>query len=206
MPRDQLLQLRLLQFLDSGRCPQHSMNFYQLDGYLRALALAPGKSSEDDWRPLIFNDSSPDYQDAQQERDVADWLAQLREFHRNQVAAGQCNLPCDAVYASLPEERVDLEQWARGFLQGYIVREEVWSGAINRVTSSCSGHKIGDSGFFDELDAILYIVSTVADAKYAVQMGTKAEELGAIFASLPDALGRASQLKIVLDDMTLVGG
>lgn len=198
--RDPQMEQLLAAFLASDLCPPYSMNFYQLDGYLRALAAAPGEC-KNDWKPLIFNDELPQFTSDEQARQVDLWLDQLFAFHRDEIASSLCNLPCGAVYASLPDERVDLEQWARGFLQGYIVREEVWSGAIKWVTNSQPEHKIGSSGFFDELDAILYIVSTVADAKYAVQSGTDSEELGAIFASLPDAMVRASKLKLLLDEI-----
>ncbi len=199
--RDTALTHLLNDFLESGRCPKHTMNFYQLDGYLRALAVSPGQPDVD-WKGLVFNDGQPDYQHQQEALMVAGALEQLLAFHYTEVALKLCNLPCSAVYASLPEERVDLEQWARGFLQGYIVREEVWSRAIPSLTNGSSDHILGENEFIDELDAILYIVSTVADAKYAIEKGTDLNDLDAIFVSLPDAIVSAGNLKLLLEQAT----
>ena len=196
--RDARIDAFISDFLESGRCPDHSMNFFQLDGYLRALAVSPGEYCED-WASLIFNDGEPVFNGTEEASAVAQALEQVLAFHAGEVASNLCNLPCGAVYASLLDERVDLEQWARGFLQGYIVREEVWSEAIVSAANSHIDHIITKTSFFDELDAILYIVSTVADAKYAIDTGTDLNDLDAIFASLPDAMVRAGKLKHLLD-------
>lgn len=187
------------RFITSSACPLHSMNFYQLDGYLRAICVAPGDCPEERWLPLVFNDQIPDYQDAEQRDRIVSKLLNLHRFHIEQVAGNLCDLPCAASYARLQEERVDLEQWARGFLQGYIVREEDWNKALFKMTNNQIEHKIGAITLFDDFDAIITIVSTVADANYAVETGTNPDDLVAIFESLPDSIVRCGYLARRLD-------
>lgn len=187
-------------FIASPEAPPHSMNFYQLDGYLRAISAAPGKVTKDVWLPLVFNDQEPAYKDANQRDRIVSKLLNLHRFHIEQVAGNLCDLPCAAAYARLQEERVDLEQWARGFLQGYIVREEDWNQALFKMTNSQIENKIGAITLFDDFDAIIAIVSTVADAKYAVETGTNPDDLAAIFESLPDSIVRCGCLGRLLDE------
>jgi uncharacterized protein len=188
------------EFIASGICPPQTMNFYQLDGYLRGISTAPGKITLDAWLPLVFNDQEPSYQDAKQRDRIFSNLLNLHKFHIDQVSRNLCDLPCALAYARLQEERVDLEQWARGFLQGYIVRDEAWNQALIKATDSQIEHKIGAITLFDDLDAIITIVSTVADAKYAVETGTNPDDLVAIFESLPDSIVRCGYLGRRLDE------
>lgn len=184
----------LAAFLESPAVPANSMNIFQLDGYLRAIALTPGAIAEDMWIPLVFNDLEPGYESDVQRLLILGQLHALYDYHRGEIAINLCNLPCCAVYARLQEERVDLEQWARGFIQGYIIREEDWNKALTRMTNSQTDHKISANAFFDEFDAILTIVSTVADAKYAVETGFNPGDLVEVFESFPDSIIRWGRL------------
>lgn len=186
--RSAIDQAGLIAFLESPAVPEHSMNFYQLDGYLRAICCAPQRLLLEDWLPLVFNDLEPQYQSIQEEAQIRAQIQKLYQLHQFEVANDLCNLPCEAVYASLREERINLEQWARGYLQGYIVSESAWNESLARVTTSQTDYKLDGTPFFDELDAILYIVSTVADAKYALEQGTSAEDLKEVFERLPKSL------------------
>lgn len=198
--REPGLEAEWEEFIASAICPAHSMNFYQLDGYLRGISTAPGKITPDTWLPLVFNDQEPSYQDAEQRDRIFSNLLNLHKFHIDQINRNLCDLPCAIAYARLQEERVDLEQWARGFLQGYIVRDEDWNQALIKVTNRQIEHKIGAITLFDDLDAIITIVSTVADAKYAVETGTDPDDLVAIFESLPDSIVRCGCLGRRLDE------
>ncbi len=192
--RDPELWRGLSAFLDSAQVPAFSMNVMQLDGYLRAVCLAPGKWNDEHWLSLVFNEQEPAYQSPAQKTQVLTWLRQLCDFHCAQIAQNLCNLPCQSVYARLQDDRVDLEQWARGALQGYIIREDDWNNALTRMTNRQTESTIGDKTFFDDLDAILAIVSTVADAEYAVETGATPESLPAVFASFPDVILRWGHL------------
>jgi uncharacterized protein len=198
--REPGLEAEWEEFIASAICPAHSMNFFQLDGYLRGIATAPGKITPDAWLPLVFNDQEPSYQDAEQRDRIFSNLLNLHKFHIDQINRNLCDLPCALAYARLQEERVDLEQWARGFLQGYIVRDEAWNQALIKATDSQIEHKIGAITLIDDLDAIITIVSTVADAKYAVETGTNPDDLVTIFESLPDSIVRCGYLGRRLDE------
>lgn len=184
----------LASFLESTQCPVNTMNFYQLDGYLRALACAPVNLPLAQWQPLIFNDTTPTYNDQAHAEQIQCSVINLYNFHCAQVINDRCDLPCSNAYLGSQEDRIDIEQWARGFLQGYIVCESNWNELLDGMQSDQVGHKIDTKTILDDFDDILSIVSAVADAKYAVQEGTNPEELGAIFARLPKSVIRFGQI------------
>jgi len=190
---DQSVQI-LMTFLESSACPPYTMNFYQLDGYLRAQSCSSLLPSDDDWFPLIFGDERPAYQDEEQALQIRSHIFQLFRFHQQQVQTNQCDLPVAASYSANRQERMDIEQWARGFLQGYIFREEHWNNLLECVPLNTVDGNITTESVADEMDAVLYIVSTVADADLAVMQGTSHDALDGIFESLPAALIRFSRL------------
>ncbi len=201
--RNPTQQALLEVFLESSQCPKNTMNFYQLDGYLHALACAPVNLPIPEWQPLIFDDASPEFNNKAQAEQIQCAIVDLYDFHCAQVKKGCCNLPCSNAYVSLQEDRTDIEQWARGFLQGYIVCESNWGQLLDRLESDQFVHKMDTKTLLDDFDAILSIVSAVADAKYAIQEGTDPEELSAIFVRLPESLIRLGQIGRVFDDNKL---
>jgi uncharacterized protein len=190
-------QQRLLErFLESPACPANTMNFYQLDGYLRAICCGPGLAYPSEWLPLVFNDGHPQYSTEAEAEQVMEAIMALYNFHSDQVLTAECTLPLAANYSALKSERTDLEQWARGFLQGYIHWQEYWDSLLAPVPTVQADSNIDLEDLADELDAVLYILSTVADAELALTQGTKPEDLAGIFACLPETLiacGRIGQ-------------
>jgi len=198
--RNPTQQTLLEVFLESSQCPKNTMNFYQLDGYLHALACAPVNLTIQEWQPLIFDDASPEFNDKIQAEQIQCAIVDLYDFHCAQVKKSSCDLPCSNTYVSLQEERADIEQWARGFLQGYIVSESNWGQLLDRLESEQFVCKMDTKTILDDFDASLSIVSAVADAKYAIEEGTDPEELSAIFVRLPESLIRLGQIGCVFDD------
>ena len=194
LARNSAQQFLLESFLESAQCPPNTMNFYQLDGYLRAVASAPGDIPSSQWQPLIFNEAAPEFADRFQAEQIQNAIVDVYELHRAHVKNGSCDLPCSNAYASLQKDRTDIEQWARGFLQGYIVCESNWNELLDGLQSGQIGCKVDAKTIIDDFDAILSIVSVVADAKYAVEAGTDSEELGAIFEQLPESLIQCGQI------------
>jgi uncharacterized protein len=201
--RNLIQQAALSLFLESSRVPRHSMNFYQLDGYLCAICSAPVTLDKAIWLPLVFNERLPSYIDAEEELLIEQSLLALHAYHLQSASNKQCYLPCRSVYASLKEERVDVEQWARGFLQGYIVSESAWNQALDRAAEALSEHNLPSSPFFDELDAIIYIVSSVADAEYALQQGVSVDDLVRIFERLSHSMILLGQIRWILREHLL---
>lgn len=186
--RDRVAQALLERFLESPVCPPNTMNFYQLDGYLRALCTGPGLTHASEWLPLVFNDGQPRYRDDAEAQKVIDTIMRLHCFHTDQVLNAQCDLPVAAIYSAQKSERIDLEQWARGFLQGYIYWQDVWDKLLIPASSDETDVRAAYTALADKLDAVLHVVSTVADAELAVSQGTMPEELADVFARLPEAV------------------
>lgn len=178
----------LESFLESPARPPNSMNFYQLDGYLRAICCGPGLADADEWLPLVFNDDQAQYCDAAEAECFMDAVINLYGFHADQVLHNHCDLPMPACYSVVHEGRINQEQWARGFLQGYIYWEEQWNNLLDRVPLVQIGPQPEPESSADKIDEILYVISTVADAELAVAQGTERDKLDDIFAGLPALL------------------
>lgn len=189
--RESKEQELLMSFLESRACPDHSMNFYQLDGYLRAICCGPGPAEPDDWLPLVFNDGQPKYQGKLEAELVNSAILNLYNFHAEQVLSASCDLPCPSVYQVIRADRINLEQWARGFMQGYIFREDSWNALLGKDAAD-------QQLWSDELDGVLYVIAAVADVDLAVQQGVCADELGDIFASLPEFIIKCGRIGRVL--------
>lgn len=161
------------------------MNFYQLDGYLRAICCGPGVAQAEEWLPLVFNDGLPDYSEIFEADRVGAAIMNLYHFHAGQVTNDLCDLPCSSSYRPERDERMNLEQWARGFMQGYIFWESSW----NEILASTSDQNyVGHHQSADVLDRVLDVIATVADVDFALVRGVRSEALESIFASLPETI------------------
>jgi len=188
LARNKEQQKFLETFLESTACPPNSMNFYQLDGYLRALCCGPGLAQPSEWLPLVFNDEQPSYRTAEEAADFMTSVMDLYNFHVDQVLNNRCDLPMPALYSAELSERVNQEQWARGFLQGYIFWEEVWNDLLECTPLIQIDPELQIESLGDELDGVLYIISTVADVELAVSQNTDPDSLDDIFDCLPETL------------------
>lgn len=173
-------------FLESSARPQYTMNFCQLDGYIHALAAGPGHARPKDWIPLIFAGDNPAFDTEDESNSITKELIWLYNFHNEQASSGLCQLPVDHHYTEARADRIDLEQWARGFLQGYIVWQNIWDQFLNQ--NQTTGHlaAILPITILDELDDILATISNVADAEYALHNGVAVDELKLMFNRLPE--------------------
>lgn len=183
--RDSLKDL-LEPFLESDGCSQHAMNFYQLDGYLRALAGAPKLLEFDSWMPLVFADEKPAYRSKEESIVIVNAIIKLYNFNITEVLNKFCSFPCSHAYSDDRNARINIEQWARGFLQGYIVLQDSWSHFLNESQTTGQVADILPESMSDEIDAILAVVSTVADADYALHNGIRIDELESLFNRLPE--------------------
>lgn len=183
-------------FLESEICPAHTMNFYQLDGYLRALAGAPKLLEFNSWMPLVFADEKPAYRSKEETTKVRNAIISLYNFNINEMSNQRCSLPCDHFYSVSREARINIEQWARGFLQGYIVLQDIWGHFLNENQTTGQLADILPELISDEIDAILAVVSNVADAEYAIQNGVDVDDLKLMFTQFPEQVinyGRIGQ-------------
>jgi len=175
----------LKDFLDSSCCPRYTMNMYQLDGYVRALAAGPGEAKIEDWKPLVFGDQKPQYDDKFREDTITKALISLYNSHRDQALGNACTLPFITGYSPDKELRLQGEQWARGFMQGYIFWQDIWSQFLDETQTSSNLTVILPTSIYDEMDDILATISAVADAEYATETGVSLENLTRMFTQLP---------------------
>ena len=189
----------LTEFLSADQRPSHTMNFQQLDGYVRALAGGPQQLGVGEWLPLVFSHESPNYESDEQENWITNVLICLYTWHRHQVLDNWCDLPFAHVYSESKACRLDAEQWARGFLQGYIVLQDIWGQFLAEQQTSLKLAVILPISVHDEIDAILAAVSCVADADFAQAGGTDLAQVGENFNRLPQIIiqyGRLGQLRM----------
>lgn len=185
-------QQELMVFLESSERPPFTMNFYQLDGYLKALTLL-SDCANDDWYSLVFGDQPLVWQHHADALPIRESIQKLVDFHRQQLQQGRCDLPLEVAYSRNREDRMDLEQWARGFLQGYSFQDDQWSSLLECAPVLKVEGNLTTESLADEMDAVLYIVSTVADADLAVAQGVCESEIESIFRRLPVALAELAQ-------------
>lgn len=187
----------LARALAAPERPAYTMNFFQLDGYLRAIAGGPGEAAYTNWMPLVFGDEAPEFSSEQEATTITKALISLYTWHREQVLAGLCELPFAPVYSSDKQDRLNGEQWARGFMQGYIFWQDIWSQILDEYQTSAKLAAILPTSVDDEIDAILAAISCVADAEYAVMTGVDPADLTKLFSRLPQSVidyGRLGQL------------
>lgn len=181
-------------FLAKGDAPEYTMDCFQLQGYLCALARGPGQAKESDWLPLIFGGETPT-----QLRRCDDLIAAVRTLYLIQIqeqAQSVCHLPFESHFSPIRAERVTSEQWARGFMQGYIFWQNIWSEISDQTQTNDNLAAILHLGVLDEIDDILATVSAIADAEYALQIGKTVEELYKLNEGLAQIVvnyGRVSQ-------------
>lgn len=184
-------------FLSSPDRPEYTMNFYQLDGYVRARVVGPETTNPKEWMPLIFVDQNPNFSDKEQELMITHALNSLYNAHMVQLLSHTCELPCSNEYSDVRSDRTNIEQWARGFMQGFIVCQERWNFFLEDSQTKEQVPAIIKNTIYDEIDATLSTISSVADAEYARINGATSEDLKRIFHQLPEQIvsyGKVGQL------------
>ncbi|GGY70674.1 hypothetical protein GCM10011613_13970 [Cellvibrio zantedeschiae] len=171
--------------LMSPDCPAYSMNPDQLDGYLRAVAAEPKPTDIKDWMPLVFGGELPGFISGYPIDMITNALISLYNSHRAQVLNNQCTLSFPYEYAEDRASRIQAEQWARGFMQGYIFWQDIWSQYLDENQTGSNLAVILPISTNDEIDDILATISAVADANYALQTGVTIPDLTQMFNRLP---------------------
>lgn len=174
----------ITELLASPTCPQHTMNIDQLDGYLRAIAAEPQPMTSREWMPLIFGGDSSFISGYVTDK-ITNALIWLYNSHRAQVLNNTCKLAFYCEYSPDKASRLQSEQWARGFMQGYIFWQDIWSQYLDENQTSSNLAVILPLSIYDEIDDILATVSAVADADYALQIGVTIDDLIRMFHQLP---------------------
>ena len=173
------------ELLASPACPAYTMNMEQLDGYLRAIAAEPKPTDAKQWMPLVFGGEFPRIISGYSIDSITNALICLYNSHRAQVVNHTCELEFPCEYSPDKNARLKSEQWARGFMQGYIFWQDVWSQYLDENQTGSNLAVILPSSIYDEIDDILAVVSAVADPDYALQRGVAIDDLIVKFHQLP---------------------
>jgi uncharacterized protein len=171
--------------LGSSDSPPYTMNIDQLDGYLRAIAAEPQATEVKYWVPLVFGGEFPNFINGYSIDSITNALICLYNLHRTQVLNHTCELAFPCKYWPDKVDRSNAEQWARGFIQGYIFWQDVWAQYLDENQTPSNLAVILPSSIYDEIDDILATVSAVADADYALQTGASIDDLKQMFHRLP---------------------
>lgn len=170
--------------LSSPECPSHTMNSDQLCGYLRAIAAEPQAAQPADWLPLVFGGEFPCTIKGYSSDSIRNALLWFYNSQRAQVLEKRCDLGFCCEYSPEKNARIRAEQWARGFMQGYIFWQDIWSQFLDENQTGVNLAVILPSSIYDEIDDILATVSAVADADYALHSGRTIDELKQMFSRL----------------------
>lgn len=173
------------ELLASPVCPAYTMNMEQLDGYLRAIAAEPRPTNAKHWMPLVFGGEFPCFINGYSVDSITNALICLYNSHRAQVLNETCELAFVCEYSPDKNARLKSEQWARGFMQGYIFWQDVWSQYLDENQTLSNLAVILPLSIYDEIDDILAVVSAVADPDYALQTGVVIDDLIVMFHQLP---------------------
>ncbi len=175
----------ITNLLSSAACPAYTMDLDQLDGYLRSIAAEPQATSPEAWMPLVFGGEFPCLISGFSTDSITNALICLYNSHRVQVLSNQCALSFSCEYSEDRSKRIQAEQWARGFMQGYIFWQDIWSQYLDENQTGSNLAVILPISTNDEIDDILATISAVADANYALQTGVTVEDLTLMFNRLP---------------------
>ena len=188
----------IAELLASPACPPYTMNIDQLDGYLHAVAAEPKVTSAKDWMPLVFGGEFPYFIDGYTTEYITNALIWLYNSHRAQVLSNECELLFTCEYSPDRSERIRAEQWARGFMQGYIFWQDVWSQYLDENQTGLNLAVILPLSMNDEIDDILATLSAVTDADYAMQTGVKITDLSLMFNRLPEKVIEYGQIAHII--------
>jgi uncharacterized protein len=172
------------ELLSSPECPLYTMNSDQLTGYLRAIAAEPRATKPIHWLPLVFGGEFPASIKGYSSDSISNALLWFYNSQRVQVLDKRCDLGFRCEYSPEKSARLRAEQWARGFMQGYIFWQDIWSQFLDENQTSANLAVILPPSIYDEIDDILATLSAVADADYALQTGVTIDELTQMFSQL----------------------
>lgn len=125
-PLDDLELDTLEDFLDSDRVHEDCQNFVMAHGFLTALAICPFTLPEDQWLPVVFEET-PNFEDAKQEKQILQLLTRLSlDIQKELESEEEFIIPCEIEMGTSPEELSELQEWATGFMEGVFMTERHW--------------------------------------------------------------------------------
>lgn len=125
-PLDDLELETLENFLESDQVHEECQNFVMAHGFLTALAVCPSVIQEDQWLPVIFEET-PTFDNEKQEKQILQYLARLfTDIQKELESEDGFMVPCELEMAESVEELSELQEWATGFMEGVFMTESHW--------------------------------------------------------------------------------
>ena len=114
----------LAAFLASDRVRPGAMSLSGLDGLLAALAAGPEPVGPEEWMPLVWGGSDPDFRDIDEAWRIVDaimtrWSTIVRQLREEPDAYRP-------IFRTLDDGAEIAADWARGFWTGLMLRPAAW--------------------------------------------------------------------------------
>ncbi|MEH6557544.1 MAG: UPF0149 family protein [Oceanicoccus sp.] len=148
----------LRKSLDRLHGREAAFSYYQLQGFLFAIACSPETIKPSEWFDLIWLNDEPQFDSETEARDFFSQVVSL-SVHIADMAQQRRFLPFSARYSERWQN--ELAEWCEGLLVGHQYLEDVWLIAIDDVN---------DNALTDDVDASLNLAATFADASSARQL------------------------------------
>lgn len=134
------------------------LSYYQLYGFLFAMACAPETIKPSEWFELIWLDDEPQFDSSEEARGFYQLVVALADYIEQSAEVNQ-QLPFNSDYSD--HWQSELAQWCDGLLMGHMYLEELWDIAL---------HDLSDADTAKEVDIVLNLASTFADLDDARQL------------------------------------
>lgn len=118
---------RLAEYFSSDKVSFFGMYLDEVDGLFAAIACTPEEIAPPDWLPLVFGRDDPDFASAAESEAIVGGLMRMFNHVDEQInREGDYRPVLSAVTTETGEDRVCVERWAGGFIEGMRLREEIW--------------------------------------------------------------------------------
>ncbi len=204
---DAVLKKQLELFLNDPDRPRTTMNFLQLDGFVRAITLSPEFNPSINNTTEIFGREDPNYKDINEINQFYHTFFSLKNAHLHEFFSQKCSLPCSYQYHPEKEKRADIENWCAGFIIGFNASKDSWCDYLELYPDAEIEPSLNlQAPLAKQLASIIYIVKTVADSEKAIKEGSDPNQLADIFNSLEECIiycGLISKALILADKNAL---
>ncbi len=134
------------------------ISYYQLYGFLFALACAPESVRPAEWFDLIWLDDEPQFDHEEDATQFYKMVVALAE-HVSQLTNQHRFLPFSVNYSD--RWQVELAQWCEGMLMGHMYLEDLWYIALEDIEAP---------SLTEEVETVLNLATTFADLEDAKQL------------------------------------
>ncbi len=124
----------LAAFLNSDNSPEGCMDLSELDGFMAGIIAGPVPLPPDAWLPVVWDDETPDFQDADEaEQVMASIAGRYREIAEGLDAPEPTFSPVfweDVGGATITED------WAAGFMQAVALHPQAWAPVLSQDSAA----------------------------------------------------------------------